>query len=109
MIETAVTLLRLLLGVGAVFFLGYALLTLLILRPRDFTCLERAAFCFGVGVVVLTVWMLALTWWGAPFSLGRILTLPLVFAAALLLAPRGRRAVREDVRAFRVRPPMALS
>jgi hypothetical protein len=109
MIETAVTLLRLLLGLGAVFFLGYGLLTLLIPRLRDFTCLERAAFCFGVGVVVLTLWMLAMTWWGAPFSLGRILTLPLVFAAALLLAPRGRRAVREDVRAFRVRPPMALS
>jgi hypothetical protein len=109
MIETAVTLLRLLLGVGAVFFLGYALLTLLILRPRDFTCLERAAFCFGVGVVVLTVWMLALTWWGAPFSLGRILSPPLALAVALLLAPRGRRAVQEDVRAFRVRLPMALS
>src|SRR3989339_468652 len=102
MIETAVTLLRLLLGLGAVFFLGYGLLTLLIPRPRDFTCLERAAFSFGVAVV-------ALTWWGTPFSLGRILSPPLALAVALLLSPRGRRAVGEDVRAFRVRPPMAPS
>jgi hypothetical protein len=109
MIETGITLLRLLLGLGAVFFLGYAILTLMIPRPRDFTCLERTAFSFGVGVLALTLWMLALTWWGAPFSLGRILTPPLALAAALLLAPRGRRAVREDVRAFQFRPPMALS
>ncbi|HLD48326.1 MAG TPA: hypothetical protein VJA64_10900, partial [Desulfobaccales bacterium] len=109
MIETAVTLLRLLLGLGAVFFLGYGLLTLLIPRPRDFTCLERAAFSFGVAVVALTLWMLALTWWGTPFSLGRILSPPLALAVALLLSPRGRRAVGEDVRAFRVRPPMAPS
>ena len=102
-------LLRLLLGLGALFFLGYAWLTLLIPRPRDFTCLERAAFSFGVGALALTLWMLALTWWGVPFSLGWILGPPLALAAALLLTPRGRRAVREDVRALRVRPRIALS
>ena len=109
MIETAVTVLRLLLGLGAVFFLGYALLTLLVPRPRDFTCLERAAFSFGVGALALTLWMLALTWWGVPFGLGWILGPPLALAAALLLAPRGRRAVREDWRALRVRPRIALN
>ena len=108
MIETGVTLLRLLLGLGALFFLGYALLTLLVPRPRDFTCLERAAFSFGVGALALTLWMLALTWWGALFSLGRILGPPLALAAALLLTPRGRRAVREDWRALQVRPRIAL-
>jgi hypothetical protein len=108
MIETAVSVLRLLLGLAAVFFLGYALLTLLVPRPRDFTCFERAACSFGVGALALTFWMLALTWWGTPFSLGRILTPPLALAVALLLAPRGRRAVREEVRALRVRPRVAL-
>ncbi len=104
MIEPAVSVLRLLLGLGAVFFLGYAWLTLLVPRPRDFTCFERAAFGFGVGTLALTFWMLALTWDEVPYSLARILGPPLALAAALLLAPRGRRALREDVRALRVRP-----
>ena len=109
MIETAVTLLRLLLGLGAVFCLGYALLTLLVPRPRDFSGLERAAFCFGVGVLALTLWMLALTWQEVPFGLAWIMGPPLGLAAALLLAPRGRRAVREDVEAFQVRPRTAFN
>jgi hypothetical protein len=108
MIETGITLLRLLLGLGAIFCLGYALLTLLVPRPRDFSCLERAAFSFGTGALALTLWMLALTWRGVPFDLAWILGPPLALAAALLLAPRGRRAVREDRRACRVRPPMVL-
>ena len=109
MIETAVTLLRLLLGLGAIFFLGYAMLTLPAPRPRDFTFWERAAFSFGAGALALTLWMLALTWWGSPFSLGRILGPPLALAAALLLAPRGRRAVREDIYALQVPPRIALN
>ena len=47
MIETAITLLRLLLGLGAVFFLGYAMLTLLIPRPRDFTGLSAPPSASG--------------------------------------------------------------
>jgi len=109
MIETAVMLLRLLLGLGAVFCLGYALLTLLVPRPRDFTCLERANFCFGVGALALTLWMLALTWQGVPFGLRWILGPPLALAAALLLAPRGRRAIQEDRLALRGRPGPALN
>ena len=101
--------LRLLLGLGAVFFLGYALLTLLVPRPRDFTCLERAAFSFGVGALALTFWMLALTWAGPPFSLAWILGPPLALAVVLLLAPRGRRALREDARRLQVRPRLALA
>ena len=108
MIEAGVMVLRLLLGLGALFFLGYALLTLLTPRPRDFTGLERAAFSFGIGALALTLWMLALTWWGTLFSLGRILGPPLALAAALLLAPRGRTTVREDWRSLRVRPRIAL-
>ncbi|MCG2802909.1 MAG: hypothetical protein L6311_12540, partial [Cellulomonas sp.] len=108
MIETAVTLLRLLLGLGAIFCLGYAMLTLLVPRPRDFTGLERAAFSFGVGALTLTLWMLALTWRGVPFGLEWILGPPLALAAALLLAPRGRRAVREEIQALQVRPRIEL-
>ncbi|MBU4448821.1 MAG: hypothetical protein KKD99_09555, partial [Proteobacteria bacterium] len=95
MIDTGITLLRLLLGLGAIFCLGYAMLTLLVPRPRDFSCFERAAFSFGVGALTLTLWMLALTWRGVPFGLAWILGPPLALAAALLLTPRGRRAVRE--------------
>ncbi len=108
MIETGVTLLRLLLGLGALFFLGYAMLALLVPRPRDFTFWERAACGFGVGALVLTLWMLALTWRGMPFGLGWILGPPLALAAALLLTPRGRRALREDGQALRVHPALGL-
>ena len=109
MIEAGITLLRLLLGLGAIFFLGYALLTRLVPRPRDFSGLERAAFSFGAGVLVLTLWMLALTLGGVPFGLEWILGPPLALDAALLLAPRGRRAVREDWRACQVRPRIAFN
>lgn len=109
MIETGIAILRLLLGLGAIFFLGYALLTLLVPRPHDFTCLELAAFSFGVGVLALTLWMLALTWMGAQFRLAWILGPPLALAAALLLSPRGLRAVREARRAPRVGPRIPLS
>ena len=109
MIETAVTLLRLLLGLGAIFFLGYAMLTLLVPRPRDFSCFEQAAFSFGVGALALTLWMLALTWWGVLFGLAWILGPLLALAAALLLAPRGRRAVREEIQALQVRPRIELN
>ena len=108
MIDTGVTLLRLLLGLGAIFFLGYAMLTLLVPRPRDFTFGERAAFSFGVGVLALTFWMLALTWVGVRFSLGLILGPSLALAAVLLLTPRGRSAVREEIRARRIRPGIGL-
>ena len=42
------------------------MLTFLVSRPRDFTGFERAAFSFGVGVLTLTFWMLALTCKGLP-------------------------------------------
>ncbi|MHB9073282.1 MAG: hypothetical protein ACYC6G_07145 [Desulfobaccales bacterium] len=109
MIETVVNLLRLCLGLGAVFFLGYAMLPLLSPRPRDFTCGERAAFSFGVGALKLTLWMLALTWWGAPFGLGLILGPPLALAVILLLTPRGRAVVSQDLREFHWAPREKLA
>jgi hypothetical protein len=104
MIETVVDLLRLCLGLGAVFFLGYAWLILFSSRPRDFSFGERAAFSFGVGALGLTLWMLALTWWGAPFGLGLILGPPLALAVILLLTPRGRAVVSQDFREFHFSP-----
>jgi hypothetical protein len=108
MIETAVTGLRLLGGLGAVFVLGYAGLVLLAPRPRDFTGWEQAALSFGVGSLALTFWMLALTWWAIPLDLGRIIGPPLAAAAIILLTPRGRRAIRKEGQALRDRPREAL-
>jgi len=107
-IETGITLLRLLLGLGALFFLGYAWLTLFLPHPRDFTLGERAAFSFGIGALWLTIWMLALTWRGLPYGLGLILGPPLALAVILLLTPRGRAAVTQDLNALHRSPPVKL-
>jgi hypothetical protein len=108
MIEIGIALLRLLLGLGAVFFLGYAWLIPLAPRPRDFTCGERAAFSFGIGTLGLTLWMLALTWWEVLFHLWLILGPPLALAAILLLTPRGRTVVSQDLREFHLSPRVKL-
>jgi hypothetical protein len=108
MIETAITLLRLLLGLGAIFFLGYVWLTFFIPHPQDFTAGERATFSFGIGILGLTGWMLALTWWGVLFNLGLILGPLLGLAAILLLTPRGRAAVSNDLRALHFSPRVEL-
>ena len=92
MIDPTLSLLRFLGGLGMVVFLGYALLAAALPQPREFRPLERLAFSFGAGVVLLTLWMLALTWRGHPYGLALILGPLLVLAAALLLTPRGRRA-----------------
>jgi hypothetical protein len=85
MIEAAVNLLRLLLGLGAVFFLGYGLFASLLPDPWEFRPLERAALSFGAGALTLTLWMLALTWVGLPFSLLLILGPLLALAGAALV------------------------
>ena len=69
-------------------------------QPREFRALERLVLGFGVGVVLLTLWMLALTWRGLPYGLGLILGPPLGLAAALFLTPRGRRNLAGDLRAL---------
>jgi hypothetical protein len=108
MIDPVFSLLRLLLGLGAVFFLGYAWLILLIPRPRDFYFGEKAAFSFGVGALWLTFWMLGLTWWAVPFSLGLIIAPPLALAVIFLLTPRGRAAVAQDIGTLRFPPRLEL-
>ena len=83
-----------------VVFLGYALLAAALPQPRKFRTLERLAFSFGAGVVLLTLWMLALTWRGQPYHLALVLGPLLFLAAALLLTPRGRRACLGDLQAL---------
>jgi hypothetical protein len=109
MIDAAAALLRLLLGLGAIFGLGYAVLAVLAPQPQDFRGLERAALSFGLGILPLTLWMLALTWIKLPFGLGLILGPLLALAAALLLSPRGRgffkrQTLGHDWRALKLRP-----
>jgi len=82
MIEPALSLLRLALGLGAVFVLGYGFLALFLLGLREFTLGERAALSFGVGALLVSLWMLALAWVGLPFSLPWILG-PLLALAAV--------------------------
>jgi hypothetical protein len=108
MIEAAFSLLRFLAGLGAVFLLGYALLAMLLPAPGDFRRLEKLALSFGVGVVLLTLWMLFLTWRGYPYGLGLILGPPLVLTAALWLTPRGRRAFLAELHSLKSPWPLNL-
>jgi hypothetical protein len=88
MIDAAVQLARLLLGLGTLELVGYGLLALLTPPPPALSRLERAAFSFGLGALALTLWMLALTALDLPFSLPLILTPPLALAAAGCLLKR---------------------
>ncbi|OGP72342.1 MAG: hypothetical protein A2Z73_02725 [Deltaproteobacteria bacterium RBG_13_60_28] len=88
MIDGVLILLRLLLGLGAVFLLGYAWFALLAPCPREFRGLERLALSFGIGATLLTLWMLVLTWMGLLFSLPLILVPPLALGGLALLAKK---------------------
>lgn len=88
MIDGALILLRLLLGLGALFLLGYAWFSLLAPCPREFRGLERLALSFGIGATLLTLWMLVLTWMGLLFSLPLILVPPLTLGGMALLVKK---------------------
>jgi hypothetical protein len=100
MIDTALALLRLALGLGALTLTGYTLVACLSPTPRDFSPGERVALGFGVGVLTLTLWMLVLTWWGFLYGMASILAPQLVLAGVLLLTPRGRGALAADRRSL---------
>lgn len=91
MIETALALLRFLLGLGGVFLLGYAAFALLVPSPREFRALESFSLSFGIGVILLTLWMLLLSWWGLSFSLVLTLVPPLALAGLALSVKRTAR------------------
>jgi hypothetical protein len=88
MIDPALILLRLLLGLASVFLLGYAVFALLVSNPREFRILESLSFSFGLGATLLTLWMLILTWLTLSFSLPLISLPPLALAGLVLLAKK---------------------
>ncbi len=109
MIEPALALLRLFLGLGGIFLIGYALLAVLVPNPRDFSPGEKTALSFGAGALLLTLWMLALSFLGLAFSPALMLGPLLVLSGALLLTPRGRAALAADRRALGTGGRLGLS
>ncbi len=93
MIEAALKLARLCLGLGALELVGFGLLAGLMPRASALSRWERASFSFGLGALALTLWMLALTSLGLHFSLPLILapTLALAAVAAVVGKVFGRR------------------
>jgi len=76
MIEATLLVVRLMLGLAGVLLVGYLLASWL---APGFTRLEKAAAGFGLGTLVVTLWMLALS------GLGQCFTLPLVMGPPLAL------------------------
>jgi len=85
MIDLAVNLLRLGLGLGAVFFVGHGIQALALPISGEWRKLEQAAMNFGLGTVALTLWMLALTLAGIPFSLQVTLVPPVALSGVILI------------------------
>ncbi len=88
MIDAALSLCRLLLGLGAVFLLGYGCFALLVPRPPEFPGPEKLAFSFGIGATLLTLWMLVLSWLGLQLGLPVILGPILVLTGVALLVKK---------------------
>jgi hypothetical protein len=100
MIEAARLTVRLALGLAGMLGVGYLLVTAL---APNFTRLERVAAGFGVGALVITLWMLALSGLGLPFSLLLILGPPLGLAG--LARSLWGRPPQETPPAAPTRPP----
>ncbi len=82
MIETALLLVRLVLGVAALTLMGGLLVRWL---APEFNLLEQNAVGFGLGALITTLWMLALSSLGVPFDLPLVLALPLSLVGGLWL------------------------
>jgi|UniRef100_A0A7V6A2I5 hypothetical protein len=80
MIETALLLGRLVLGLAGVIIVGCLLVTWL---APAFTRLEKAAAGFGLGALVITLWMLTLSGLGECFTLPLVMLPPLALVAGL--------------------------
>jgi len=110
MIDPVLALCRLALGLGAVVLLGYGCFALLVPNPREFLRLEKLALGFGIGVTLLTLWMLVFSWLGLKLSLPMILVPPLALSGVALLVKMrfrsgGQRAVSGETPA----PPVPSS
>ena len=89
MIEATLLLMRLTLGLTGMLAVGYVLATWL---APGFTRLERVGAGFGLGALVVTLWMLALSSLRLYFSLPLIMVPLLALAGGLLLVIKlGRR------------------
>ncbi|MDD3580685.1 MAG: hypothetical protein PHW74_06660 [Desulfobacca sp.] len=73
MIEGLLTGFWLALGLASIELVGYGLLIVCLPRTSGFTALERFALGFGLGALVLTLWMLVLTFLNIDFSLPWVL------------------------------------
>ena len=70
--ETALEVMRLGVGLGALHFLGLGLLAGISFAVGGFAWSERLTLSFGLGSLSVTLWMLALSSLKLPFSLGLI-------------------------------------
>lgn len=91
MIEAALLLGRLALGVAALTLVGFLLVRWL---APGFSLLGQAAAGFGLGTFIITLWMLALSYLGVPFNLPLVLPLPLSVVAGLWWGQRLARRAR---------------
>lgn len=82
MLETTLPLVRLGMGLAGITLVGYLLVSWL---APGFTRLERAAAGFGLGALLATLWMLALSSLGLRFSLSLVLAPPLALVGGLWL------------------------
>lgn len=80
MIEAALLPVRLALGIAALTLVGSLLVRWL---TPGLSLLGQAAAGFGVGALLITLWMLALSSLGVPFDLPLVLALPLFLAGGL--------------------------
>jgi hypothetical protein len=91
MLDAAGDVLRLLAGLATVFLAGCGPLNLITAGGAGFRLPERLALSFGLGALLITLWMLALSFLGVPFTL--VWTAgPPVLTSFLLWRLRERRA-----------------
>ncbi len=92
MIETTLLLVRLVLGLAGLLVVGYILTSWL---APAFTRLEKVAAGFGLGALVITLWMLALSGLGQCFTLPLVMLPPLALAAGLWLGKKVSGRLRQ--------------
>jgi len=102
MIEAAVLLVRLALGVAALTLVGYLLA--LWLAPK-FPTLGQVGAGFGLGALLITLWMLALSSLELPFSLPLVLALPYSVVGGLWLGRKIARRGKGESRASSLPSP----
>jgi hypothetical protein len=90
MIEGAALWVRLLLGLGAMQAVGYGVLAWISPQARGLTALERHALSFGLGPLIISLWMLTLSLIGFSFHLPVVAAPPLALALFGLLRQRSR-------------------